>query len=235
MRSRLVNSIVIAVTAAMTSSVQAYGSTIGTGVPAFDVFATGPETIVISIVLTLMAAVGVLVYLMMKLQRRERRLQTELTRIDSSKDRYIRELITLCGVYLAALDNFNKLAGRKIKVGQINDLLDMIESGKIIREQLQKFYEVFDEAFLLVYPCFVERVNELLYEDRQLSLNDGGYLSTELRILAFMRLGVNDSTQIAKFLGLSLNTVYTYRNKVKSRALNRETFETDVMNIKHEV
>ena len=54
---------------------------------------------------------------------------------------------------------------------------------------------------------------------------------SELRIVAFMRLGLDDSTQIAKFLGLSLNTIYTYRNKVKTRAINRDTFEKDVRNI----
>lgn len=211
------------------------GDVCGSGLPAIDVFGLRPETFELMLLLLAFATIGVLLYLFIKARRRLAHVKSELTRIDSSKDRYIRELISLCGVYLAALDNFNKLAGRKIKVGQVNDLLDMIESGKIIREQLQKFYEVFDETFLLVYPCFIERVNALLYEDRQLTLSDGGYLSTELRILAFMRLGVNDSTQIAKFLGLSLNTVYTYRNKVKSRALNRDTFDEDVMNIKHGV
>ena len=46
-----------------------------------------------------------------------------------------------------------------------------------------------------------------------------------------MRLGVTDSTRLAKFLGLSLNTVYTYRNRMKNRAKKRETFETDILSI----
>ena len=56
-------------------------------------------------------------------------------------------------------------------------------------------------------------------------------LNTELRILAFLRLGIDDSEQIAQFLGLSLNTIYTYRNRLKSRAINRNTFDADVMKI----
>ena len=44
-----------------------------------------------------------------------------------------------------------------------------------------------------------------------------------------MRLGIDDSSQIARFLGLSLNTIYTYRNKMKSRAINREKFEEEVL------
>ncbi len=46
-----------------------------------------------------------------------------------------------------------------------------------------------------------------------------------------MRLGIVDSAQIARLLGLSLNTVYTYRNKLRSRAIDREHFESKVMNI----
>ena len=157
--------------------------------------------------------------------------RTKLLEINNSKDLYIRKLMALCGAYLAALENFNKLAGRKIKVGQVNDLLTMIESGRVIREQLQAFFEVFDDAFLSIYPDFVDRVNDLLLPDKKLSLTDDGQLGPELRIVAFMRLGMDDSNQIAKFLGLSLNTIYTYRNKVKSRAINRQEFEENIRNI----
>ncbi len=40
-----------------------------------------------------------------------------------------------------------------------------------------------------------------------------------------MKLGITDSPQLARFLGLSLNTVYAYRNKLKNRAKNRDDFE----------
>ena len=46
-----------------------------------------------------------------------------------------------------------------------------------------------------------------------------------------MRLGVTDSTKISKFLGLSLTTVYTYRNRVKSRAADKENFEKNIRSI----
>ena len=46
-----------------------------------------------------------------------------------------------------------------------------------------------------------------------------------------MRLGIDDSTRLSKFLGLSLNTIYTYRNKLKSRAVDRGSFEAEVKKI----
>ena len=188
------------------------------------------QVVVISLAVALCIFIVILVFAL-RTHRRSRRMRAELSALNDSKDAYIRKLISLCGVYLAALDNFNKLAGRKIKVGQINDLLAMIDSGKVIREQLQTFYEVFDDAFLTVYPDFVDKVNALLLPGRQLTLSEDGHLGTELRILAFMRLGMDDSNQIAKFLGLSLNSVYTYRNKVKTRAIDRVDFENQIRNI----
>lgn len=186
------------------------------------------------VVILLSALVLVFITLLIyafRTRNRLNRIQKELRDINNSKDLYIRELLSLCGANLAALENFNKLVGRKIKVNQISDLLSMIESGKVIREQQQSFYEVFDDAFLAVYPNFVDKVNDLLEPDKQLSLTEDGRLGPELRIVAFMRLGLDDSAQIAKFLGLSLNTIYTYRNKVKGRAKDRSTFEQNIREI----
>ena len=56
-------------------------------------------------------------------------------------------------------------------------------------------------------------------------------ITTDLRILAFMRLGIEESTRIAQVLNYSVNTIYTYRNKLKNKAINRENFEADIMKI----
>lgn len=56
-------------------------------------------------------------------------------------------------------------------------------------------------------------------------------LNTDLRILAFMRLGIEEGTRIAQVLNYSVYTIYTYRNKLKNRAIDRNTFESDVMKI----
>lgn len=191
------------------------------------------ETLMLVIILLSVAVIVFVIILIYAFKTRNRlnRARGQLLEINKTKDIYIRKLITLCGAYLSALEHFNKLAGRKIKVGQINELLSMIESGKVIRDQLQSFYEVFDDTFLAVYPDFVEKVNELLLPDKQLSLSEDGRMGTELRIVAFMRLGLDDSAQIARLLGLSLNTIYTYRNKVKTRAIHREDFEEKIREI----
>lgn len=130
------------------------------------------------------------------------------------------------------LDDYNKLVGRKIAAGQIDDLYKLVKSGKFLDDQSKMFYEIFDNSFVHMFPTFIDEVNALLEPDKGLEqLSEPIKLTPELRILAFMRLGLDDSAQIARFLGLSLNTVYTYRNRMKSRAKNRATFENDIMNI----
>lgn len=98
-------------------------------------------------------------------------------------------------------------------------------------DQRKKFYDIFDDSFLHIYPTFVQDVNALLVPDKRINITASGVLTTELRILAFMRLGVEDTSQVARFLGLSLNTIYTYRNKMRTRALNRDNFEEMIMKI----
>lgn len=147
------------------------------------------------------------------------------------KDTFISQFLNLCSIYMEKLEEFNRIAGRKIKANQVEDLYLMIKSGKMLDEQKVLFCDIFDNAFTHIYPTFVDDVNKLLLPEKQVSLPDGVRLNTELRILAFMRLGLDDSNQIARFMGLSLNTIYTYRNKLKGKAKERDNFEKDVMKI----
>ena len=74
-------------------------------------------------------------------------------------------------------------------------------------------------------------MNRLLLPDKQIVTSAPNVLTTELRVLAFSRLGIDDSAQVARFLGVTLNTIYTYRNKLRNKAIARETFDADVMKI----
>ena len=77
----------------------------------------------------------------------------------------------------------------------------------------------------------MERFNALIKPDDQVVLKSGELLNTELRVFALIRLGIDDSAKIADFLRCSISTVYTYRSKMKKRALNPEIFEEQVRNL----
>lgn len=149
--------------------------------------------------------------------------------IAAAKDKYITQLLELCSSLYDSMEDFNRLVGRKIMANQTRDLYQDVESGKILRRQTEKFYTVFDRSVFNVYPDFVDEINALLQPDKRITLSEPGVLTPELRIVAFLRFGITDSNRISKFLGLSLNTVYTYRNRMKGRAIRRDSFESDVL------
>ena len=127
------------------------------------------------------------------------------------------------------LDNFNKIVMRKVSTGQIDDLVKMTKSTKFAEEQNKLFYENFDSAFLHIYPNFVEDFNNLLQPNERIEIKEHGKLTMELRIFAFLRMGIDDSNKIASFLHYSVNTIYTYRNKIRNKAINRASFDKDIM------
>ena len=119
---------------------------------------------------------------------------------------------------------------RKISSGQASELLKVVKSGKFGEEENEDFYKEIDSVVLTLYPDFVEKINELLQPTERVRIS-GNLLTPELRIYAFVRLGVSESTRIAKILNYSVNTVYAYRNRMRNRAIDREHFEENVLKI----
>lgn len=183
----------------------------------------------------LMVLLVVLLIVMLVYLRKEMKemkiLQGRLEGANHVKEVYITQFLSLCSIYMDKLNQFCKIANRKISAGKVDDLYKMTKSGKFIEEQSGEFYKVFDNAFLHIYPTFVGEVNALLRAEEQIVLQADELLNTDLRILAFMRLGIEESPRIAQLLNYSVNTIYAYRNKLKNRAIDRDNFEKDVMKI----
>ncbi|MCM1337915.1 MAG: DUF6377 domain-containing protein [Candidatus Amulumruptor caecigallinarius] len=189
----------------------------------------------IYIIMAVMAVVLVALVITMVLLRREmqrlKRARHRLEEANETKEVYISQFLKLCSIYMDKLNQFCKVVNRKISAGKVDELYRMTKSAKFIEEQSVEFFSVFDNAFLHLYPDFVERVNSLLRDGEKITLAEGEKLNSDLRILAFMRLGIEESGRIAEMLHYSVNTIYAYRNKLKNRAINRGTFERDVMSI----
>lgn len=187
--------------------------------------------IVIVVLILLLCALATLLVIHRREMSHLRRLQQHLRTANDIKEVYISQFLSLCSIYMDKMSDFSKLVYRKLSVGKVDELINMTKSGKLVEEQSQEFYEVFDNAFLHLYPDFVSQVNALLRPEAHIELKEGEILNTELRILAFMRLGIQESQRIARVLHYSLNTIYNYRNRLKNRAINRDTFEDDIMHL----
>lgn len=178
----------------------------------------------------LIIALGIVTFFLLKQTRKSRARQKALASTSQMKDSYIGNFIGLCSTYSEKYHALLKLIDRKISSGQASDLLKSIKSGKLGEEENGDFYKEIDSVVLTLYPDFVEKINRLLLPSEQVRII-GNQLTPELRIYAFVRLGVNESVRIARILNYSVNTVYAYRNRMRNRAIDREHFDENVLKI----
>lgn len=160
-------------------------------------------------------------------------LNEKLIATNHRRETYMRLFMDISAVYIRKLIEYRKLVGRKIKANQTADLLKTINSYKLAEEEATTFYTRFDRAFIELYPGFVEELNSLLLPDAQIELPSPNSLTTEVRIFALMRLGVTDSQEIATLLFYSTQTIYNYKSAMRTRAINRDTFDEDINRLCH--
>lgn len=187
------------------------------------------------VLIILLATVGaVAAFFLVKWDRaRRRRRAEEALRADEGLDRelYFNRFVELCLEYKDRLETFTQFVNRKISSGKADEVVRYIRNGKLANEQTAEFFRIIDRSFLKMYPDFVAQVNKLLLPDQQIEPREGELLNTDLRILAFMRMGIDDTGRIAQMLGYSVNTIYAYRTRLRQRAINKDTFEQDVRRI----
>lgn len=156
----------------------------------------------------------------------------DLSESNHIKEVYIAHFIKLCSTYIDKMDGFRRLVNKKITNGQVAELHALTRSQEMMDDETEELYRNFDKAFLRIFPHFVDKVNELLLDEEKFELKEEELLNTELRILALIRLGISNSSQIADFLRYSVNTIYNYRAKTKNRALSRNDFEDMITQIR---
>lgn len=160
-------------------------------------------------------------------------LNKRLMETNKRRETYMSLFMDISALYIRKLDDYRKLVSRKVKAKQTDDLLKSINSFKLAEEESSMFYIRFDKAFMELYPNFVEELNTLLKPEHRIVLPSPNELTTEVRIYALMRLGVTDSQEIATLLYYSTQTIYNYKSGMRAKALNRETFESDINRLCH--
>lgn len=153
-------------------------------------------------------------------------LNSQLSESNRVKEEYIGRFMSLCSQYIDKLDNYRKMVNKKMKNKELEDLFRMSKSTELKEKELEELYLNFDSVFLHLFPNFVNDFNALLQPEMQVKPKEENRLTTEIRIFALIRLGIEDSSKIAEFLHYSVNTIYNYRARIKNGALdNRESFE----------
>ena len=159
-------------------------------------------------------------------------VNNDLREANVVKEEYIALFLSMCSDYIEKITALQRNVRRKISQGKVAELDKEMSSSDFLDEELQHFYEMFDNAFLSLYPNFVEEFNAMLKPDAHIELKRSERLNTELRIFALIRLGITDSSRIAALLRYSVNTIYNYRARTKNNALvDRDTFEERIKTI----
>ena len=156
-------------------------------------------------------------------------LNSQLSETNRVKEEYIGRFMSLCSQYIDKLDNYRKMVNKKMKNKELEELFRLSKSTELKEKELEELYQNFDSVFLHLFPNFVSDFNALLQPDTQVHPKEENRLTTEIRIFALIRLGIEDSSKIAEFLHYSVNTIYNYRARIKNGAIdNRESFERRV-------
>lgn len=160
-------------------------------------------------------------------------VNSQMKEANRIKDEYIGRFLELSSNLIKQGEERSKQLNRLARDRKLEELYAELKSSQTINSGIRMFHQNFDEAFLNIYPAFINEVNKLLTPDNAFVINEGDSkrLTTELRILALIRLGISDNQDIADILRSSITTIYTYRSKLKSRSVNKDTFEDDVRKI----
>ena len=166
-----------------------------------------------------------------ELNSRLAKANTMLVDTNRKRERLAKLYIDLCAKFIDRLSHYQTFVRRKIKANQVNELLSAVSSSRLSEEEAEVFRNRFDKAFLDLYPTFTTELNALLEPAHSIVASDNHSLTSEQRIYALIRLGVKESSEIASVLFYSPQTIYNYRSRVKNWAINKESFEEDVMKI----
>jgi len=147
------------------------------------------------------------------------------------KEEYIGNFFNLNSEYVDKLEAFQRWVNRKVESRQYSDL-QKIPKKLDSQQEREKLFKMFDKTFLNIFPNFVTEFNKLLKNDGKINIQDGELLNNDLRIYALMRLGIKNNDKIAQFLNYSVNTIYTYKTKIKNRAIDYDKFNEQLMEIK---
>lgn len=149
----------------------------------------------------------------------------ELAAGNDAKERYIADIFAICSDYISKLDEFRRNIYRKIVAHNFDEVKELTKSHELSHGEIKELYQNFDSIFLKVYPNFVDDFNTLLRPDERVAMKKPGVLTTELRIYALVRLGINDSVKIARFLHCSTQSVYNARMKMRNKSdISKEQF-----------
>ena len=173
----------------------------------------------ISVALMLLIAIVSLI-LLIKYSSRLSLSRKKLNEESSIKDGFLANYMEKCVDYLNKVDEYRSSLRHTLKLEGEDAARAMLRKPSFAAGEFDGLLSSLDSTFLGIFPDFVEKVNEHMQEEYALSLPSRGTLSTELRILALIKMGISKRGRIAKILNMSVATVYSYHSNLQKHSLH---------------
>ncbi|HYC87166.1 MAG TPA: DUF6377 domain-containing protein [Chryseosolibacter sp.] len=184
-----------------------------------------------SVITTLSVLVLVFAIIIFRQLKKRKVAEKALQEANKIKEEYIGYYFNINSEYLGKIESFKKSVEMKLMTKKLEDIKYIVNSINPKKER-EELYHSFDKVFLKLFPDFVHIFNSYFKEEDQVVLKEGQLLNTELRIFALIRMGIHDTEKIAKILDYSINTIYNYKARVKSKSIiPNEEFEKKIMQI----
>jgi len=156
----------------------------------------------------------------------------KLSEANKIKEEYIGYFFNADSEFFAKIEKFKKSLEQKIAYRKWEDLITLVNNTNLKKEK-EELLQNFDKIFLKLFPDFIQGFNALFKEEDRVQLKDHEFLNTDLRIFALIRMGIHENEKIARILEYSVNTINTYKTKIKNKSIvPNDEFEQRIMEIK---
>ncbi|POY35002.1 transcriptional regulator [Solitalea longa] len=155
-----------------------------------------------------------------------------LLEAEKIKEEYIGYSFHINSNYIDKIGRFKKVIVQNVEARKLDEI--KLHVNRIdLKKEREELYHGFDKVFLRLFPHFVPDFNALFKEEDQIRPTGLELLNTELRIFALIRLGITDNEKIAQILDFSVNTIYSYKTRIKNKSwVSNDEFEDKIMAIK---
>jgi len=158
-------------------------------------------------------------------------VNSKLFEANKIKEEYIGYFFNINSEFFLKINRFKRSIEKKINDRKLDDVRTLVNSININQEK-EELLKSFDKVFLKLFPNFVKEFNSLFREEDQIKLKEDEFLNTDLRIYALIRMGIADNEKIANILEYSVNTIYTYKAKIKHKSIvPKDEFDKRIMKI----
>ena len=155
----------------------------------------------------------------------------QLSEANKIKEEYLGYYFSIDTEFMARMEKLVNTIEKKLVDRKWDEVKLMLKTINF-RKEKEELLRNFDKTFIKLFPDFVDQFNMLFNPEDRFILKKEQLLNTELRIFALIRMGITDNEKIAEILNYSINTIYSYKTKMRNKAIiPKEDFDKKITEI----